>query len=131
MTLYPAVGGSATATIAVTATDGRTKDTYTVTVKRVAPLSGIALSSGALSPAFHPATTAYAVNAAFGTKVRITPAAATGCSYLLNGGAEPFVEVEEPLSGDPVVVTIVAMAGNGVTTVAYTVTVDWSQEQGA
>ncbi len=126
VTLRPAVGGSATATIAVTATDGVTKDTYTITVKRVAPLSGIKLSTGTLSPSFSPAATAYSVSLATGTALTITPAAASGATFTFNGEAKPSIDVTEPPGGGPVAVTIIAKASNGAGSITYTVTVNWS-----
>lgn len=126
VTLSPAVGSAATAAIALLATDGVTKDNYTVIVRRAVPLTGISLSAGTLSPAFAPATQAYTVNLTAGTPVTITPVAATGASFTINGDSEADVVVTEPVGDDPVVVTIVATASNGVTKITYTVTVNWS-----
>ncbi len=126
VTLRPAVGGSATAAISVTATDGYTKDNYTVVVKRAAPLSGVTLSTGTLSPSFSPATTAYSVSLATGTALTITPVAASGSSFTIDGNTVPNIVINEPVGGGPVIVTILAKASNGITSVTYTVTVNWS-----
>ncbi len=126
ITLRPAVGGVATAVIALIATDGVTKDSYTVIVRRAAPLSNITLSTGTLSPAFSPATTAYSVSLATGTALTITPVASSGSSFTIDGNTVPNIVLNEPVGGGPVIVIILAKASNGVTSVSYTVTVNWS-----
>ncbi|GKS09301.1 hypothetical protein YDYSY3_03010 [Paenibacillus chitinolyticus] len=75
--------GDNTITVVVTAQDGMTSETYTVTVKRAAPLSGnadlssLSLSAGTLNPAFAAGTTAYTVNVANSVNtVDVTPATA-------------------------------------------------------
>ncbi|EPD82190.1 cadherin-like beta sandwich domain-containing protein [Paenibacillus sp. HGH0039] len=75
--------GDNTVTVIVTAQDGRTSETYTVTVKRAAPLSGnadlssLALSAGTLNPAFAAGTTAYTASVANAVStVDVTPAVA-------------------------------------------------------
>lgn len=74
------VTGSNTITVVVTAQDGTTHSTYTITVTRPlssdANLSALALSTGTLSPAFAVATTTYNASVSNATaSVTITPTA--------------------------------------------------------
>ncbi|WP_405079938.1 cadherin-like beta sandwich domain-containing protein [Paenibacillus chitinolyticus] len=85
--------GDNTVTVIVTAQDGTTSETYTVTVKRAAPLSSnadlssLTLSAGTLDPAFAAGTTAYTANVANAVNtVDVTPAAADGTASIeVNG----------------------------------------------
>ncbi|MCY9597385.1 hypothetical protein PC41400_08855 [Paenibacillus chitinolyticus] len=81
--------GDNTITVVVTAQDGTTSETYTVTVNRAAPLSGnadlssLSLSAGTLNPAFAPGTTAYTVNVANSVNtVDVTPATADSTAFV-------------------------------------------------
>ncbi len=117
--------GSNVITIAVTSFDGTTL-TYTVTIVREqgAGLSGLTISSGALSPVFGSDTLAYTTaNVGFDTaSVTVTPTAATGTTITVNGVAAT--------SGQPAPVTlgigsntITIVTTTGGVTKTYTITV--------
>ena len=122
------VGGNVI-TIEVTAEDGETTRTYTVTVTRAAlplstdaTLSGLALSDIGIG-AFDPATTGYTAEVANDvTETRVTPTVNDGATYAikLNGVADDEVI---PLSVGGNVITIEVTAEDGETTRTYTVTV--------
>lgn len=118
------VGGSATATIVATASDGKTKVTYTVTVKRAALVTGIRLSTGTLSPAFSARTSAYTVTIpATVPSVTITPVKGSNVRTLtMNGKAVTSLPVSPTLT-KPVTVMIAAVATDRVTKFTYTLTV--------
>ena len=126
--------GSNTISVKVTAEDGTTTQTYTVTVTRAAPpassdasLSGLSLSGVTLSPTFAGDTVSYTASVANGVSsttvtatknqaaatVVITPddadASATGYQVGLNVGSNT--------------ITVKVTAADGVTTRTYTVTV--------
>jgi protocatechuate 3,4-dioxygenase beta subunit len=92
-----------------------------------ATLSALTLSSGALTPAFTPATTSYAatvVNATAG--ISVTPTATRqGTTVIVNGTvvASGAASASIPLAVGSNAIAIVVTAANGVTTGAYTVTV--------
>ena len=117
-------------TIEVTAEDGETTQTYTVTVTRAEPplsddatLRGLALSGVTL--AFDPATTSYA--AEVGNDVAETTVSPTvnddGAAYAvqLNGVADADGTVELAVGANPISVEVTAE--DGQTTKTYTVTV--------
>jgi hypothetical protein len=122
MPLTPVVGGSAKAIIVVTMTDGRTKQTYTVTVIRHAPLTGITLSAGvSLSPGFTTLTHEYTVSLpAAMDSVTITPQRAAGCNYVINSGTANTPYTSTLALGGHEDVTIVATAPDGHTSLTYT-----------
>lgn len=127
VTLTPAVGGSSTATISILATDGRTKDTYTVKVNRLAPLTNITMTAdGApVSIPFNPVFTAYAVyNIPAATSVTITPVKAAGCSFTINGDVMTSITLTKPVEGTETVI-IIAKSADGLTSITYTVTLTW------
>lgn len=115
--------------IEVTAHDG-TKKTYTVTVTRAADdasLSGLALSSGSLSPTFSSGTTGYTASVANGvSSITVTPTAndvnatvTVDGDPVTSGSASGAIGLNIGTNAIPVVVT----AQNGTTTSTYTVTV--------
>lgn len=112
--------------VVVTAEDGVTEETYTVTVTRAAPssdatLSVLSLSAGALSPAFAPATFGYTAsvpNAVDEIDVSATPAHA-GASRTINGGADTTVA----LAVGENLIEVAVTAEDGATTETYNVTV--------
>jgi uncharacterized repeat protein (TIGR02543 family) len=122
--------GLNTITVVVTAQDGATTGTYTVSVTRavsnVATLSALTLSSGTLSPTFATGTTSYtasvANSVATGYTVTGTPtqANATTAQYLGATGTELFTG---DLAVGPNVIRTVVTAQDGTTTSTYTVTV--------
>ena len=128
-TVALAVGGNAV-TIEVTAEDGQTAKTYTVTVTRAAPplsgdatLSGLALSG--ITLAFDPAITAYTAEVANdATETTVTPAVNhDGATYVvkLDGVADADGTVALAVGGNAV--TIEVTAEDGETAKTYTVTV--------
>ena len=124
-----AVGGNAIA-IEVTAEDGNTAKTYTVTVTRAAPpstdatLSGLTLS-GVNYGSFYTATTAY--NASVAHEVDETTVTPT----TNDDGASYVVKLDDAVDEDGTVqlavganaVSVVVTAEDGETTKTYTVTV--------
>jgi gliding motility-associated-like protein len=126
--------GNNVISIVVTAQDGLTKITYTVTVNRAAPpssnanLASITPSLGALTPAFATGTTAYAVNLAnshASIQIRFTVADATA-TVTINGTTVPpntySAAIALAVGTNPV--TIISTAQDGVTKITYTVNVN-------
>jgi hypothetical protein len=121
--------GSNPINVVVTAQDGTTTGTYTVTVTRVsssvATLSALALSSGTLSPTFASGTTNYTASVANAVStITVTPtraeANATTVQYLGATGTNLFTGA---LAVGPNVIRTVVTAQDGTTTNTYTVTV--------
>ena len=89
------VGSNTIITIVVTAQDGSTTKTYTVTVTRAAPstdatLSGLAISAGTLDPTFTSGTYIYDVSIPFnifGSTVTLTPTAKDPNATITVAGA--------------------------------------------
>lgn len=124
--LEPPVGGSATATIVATDKDNKSVTTYTVTVNRAKLISGIAVTSGTLTPAFDPMVTDYTVDvAATVSKVKITPMKMkTGVKYLyVDGSSKKSYAYAKPPVGGKDTVTIRAVATDKKSEVTYRVTV--------
>ena len=125
-----AVGSGNVITVVVTAQDGQTTQTYTVTVMRGgsadASLNSLSLSGMALSPAFASGTTAYtALVANSVTEATVTAMAAAGAAHevKLNGVADQD-GVVWLVVGSGNVIAVVVTAQDGVTTYRrYTVTV--------
>ena len=87
--------GDNTITILVTAEDGTTTQTYTLTVTRAAPipsdasLANLTISGGVLSPAFAATVTSYTINGQYGnqiTSATITPTATSPNSTITING---------------------------------------------
>ena len=124
-----AVGDGNVIAVVVTAQDGETTRTYTVTVTRAgsgdASLSALSFSGVTLSPVFVSGTTAYTASVANSvTETTVTATAAVGAGYevKLNGVVDQDGVV--PLAvGDGNVITVVVTAQDRETTQAYTVTV--------
>jgi hypothetical protein len=127
----PLVVGTNTITILVTAQDGTTINTNTVTVTRspsaVSTLSGLVLSSGTLSPTFASSTTTYTANVTNVTNsITVVPALTTvtasvtvNGTTVASGTASAFI----PLVVGTNTITTVVTAQDGVTMKTYTVTV--------
>jgi uncharacterized repeat protein (TIGR02543 family) len=116
--------------ILVTAPDGITQETYTVTVTRAASadatLSGLALSSGTLSPAFTSGTTSYTASVAnsvsTGYTVTVTKSQSTATTNQYLGASGTTAFAGNLTVGDNIIRTVVT-AQDGTTTSTYTVTV--------
>ncbi len=125
-------GGTTTAiNIVVTAQDGATTKTYTITVTRaasaIATLSNISLSSGMLSPVFAAATIAYTASVPnTTTSITLTPTTTdANATVTVNGTTTPSGTASGPIAlavGANKITTVVT-AQNGTTTKTYTVTV--------
>ena len=124
-----AVGAGNVITVIVTAQNGETTQTYTVTVTRAgyseASLSSLSLSGVALSPAFAAGTTAYSASVANSVmETTVTAIAAAGAAFdvRLNGVVDQDGVV--PLGvGSGNVIAVEVTAQNGESTQTYTVTV--------
>jgi gliding motility-associated-like protein len=122
--------GANTVTALITAQNGTTTNTYTVTVTRapsnIATLSGLTVSSGTLTPAFATATTSYTDVAhsvsSIAFRATTTDALAT---ETINGTAVPEGTVSPyiPLSVGVNNISIVVTAQDGVTQDTYTIAV--------
>ena len=128
ITLAP---GSNIINIVVTAADGTTMQTYTVTITRpastTATLSSLKISAGTLSPVFATATTSYTASVA-GTvaSVTITPTATiSGSTVTVNGTAVVSGTASGAISLNTGANTInvVVTAQDGVTKKTYTLIV--------
>ena len=122
-------------TIEVTAEDGNTSQTYTVTVTRAAPpstdatLSALSLS-GVDFGTFAPATTSYTAevaNSVSQTTVTPTPNHA-GASYVIKLGGATDADGVIALGVGSNVITVEVTAQDGQTTRTYTVTVTRAAE---
>ncbi len=117
-------------TIVVTAPDGVTKKTYTVTVTQVSnvsTLSNLVMSTGTLAPPFDQATIGYSASVlSSATSITVTPTSAdNGASISVNGFPviSGLASKTIPLVVGVNAITIVVTAPDGVTTTTYTVTV--------
>ena len=123
--------------IVVTAEDGTTTKTYTVTVTRAAPatlstdadLSGLTISAGTLSPTFAAATENYAVSVDNDVaSVMLTPTTADAAATLTVAGAAVTSGATSAAialtAGVAKAIAIVVTATDGTTTKTYTVTID-------
>ena len=128
--VIPLAVGSNVITVEVTAEDGNTVKTYTVTVTRAEPpstdatLSGLALS-GVNFGAFDPATTGYTASVANGVdEITVTPTVNDdGATYKIKLGGVADVDGTVSLNVGANVVTVEVTAEDGNTIKTYTVTV--------
>lgn len=134
----PALGGQSTVAVKVTAQNGYTTQTYTVTVVQVpssdATLASLAPSAGSLSPAFGSATTTYALVVPNGTASltltpRATSASVRSITLSRDGGAGVAVASGAASAAQPVpavgaqsVLALTVVAQDATTTVVYRVT---------
>jgi len=124
-------GGQTVISTIVTAQDGATTKTYTVTVNRapstVATLSKLGPSIGGLTPAFSAATTSYAISTANATaSMKLTPVSSdANATIKVNGTTVTSGTVFGPiaLAPGPNTITTLVTAQNGTTTKAYILTV--------
>ena len=126
----PLVVGNNTITILVTAQDGTTTSTYTITVNRistVATLSGLVMSAGTLSPIFASGTKVYTFSVANGvTGLTVSPTLTNSfATVTVNGAAATSGAASSsiPLVVGANPITLLVTAQDGVTTSTYTVTV--------
>jgi hypothetical protein len=118
-------------TILMTAPDGMTTKTYTVTVTRapstVSTLSALTLSSGSLNPGFVSNTASYTASVANATtSITVRPTlTATAATVRVNGSLVTSGSDSQsiPLTVGNNTITVVATAQDGTTTSIYTVTV--------
>jgi len=126
-----AEGAQTTITAVVTAQDGATTKTYTITVTRApsanANLSTLGQSAGGLTPAFSPATTSYTDNVSNATKsITLKPVSSdANATIKVNGTTVASGTAISPiaLAAGPNTITTVVTAQNGTTTKTYTLTV--------
>ena len=124
------VGSGNVISVVVTAEDGGTTQTYTVTVTRAgsadASLSALSLSGVTLSPAFASGTTAYTASVGHAvTETTVTATASDANASVevkLNGVVDQDGVVGLAV-GDGNVITVVVTAEDGETTQTYSVTV--------
>ncbi len=123
--------GANTINIAVTAADGITTKTYSVTVTRaassVATLATLHLSAGTLSPAFVSTTTTYTesvTNAVASVTITAKPTDANA-TMKVNGTVVAYGATSQSiaLNAGANTINIAVTAADGVTTKTYTVTV--------
>ena len=123
--------GEAVITVEVTAQDGETTETYTVTVTRAgssdASLSALALSGVTLAPAFAAGTTAYTAsvgNDVAQTTVTATAADANASAVITPADADTGTAGHQvTLAVGATTVSVTVTAEDGQTTRTYTVTV--------
>ena len=119
--------------IVVTAEDGVSTQTYTVTITRLVPLSDDAdlsslnLSVGSLDPAFNATTLTYSASVSFTTtSITVTPVLSdTNASVTVNGSFTDSGAASESINlneGDNTL-TLVVLAEDSTTIQTYTVTV--------
>ncbi len=124
--------GANTITTVVTAQDGTSTRTYTLTVNRAAAtnayLAGLALSRGTLNPSFNPNTTAYTASVDYYTSsIQVKPKLVdTTATITVNGTAVANGSYSSalPLNVGSNTINVVVTAQDGSTTMDYTVTVN-------
>jgi gliding motility-associated-like protein len=127
----PLAVGPNTVTTIVTAQDGSTTKTYTITITRALPaianLSALQLSTGVLSPAFAVNRTSYSASVVTGvSSTTVTPTATDPAATITVNGAivaSGGVSASLPLAIGPNTINTVVTAQDGITTKTYTVTV--------
>ena len=125
--------GNNTIAVVVSAADGSSVTTYTLSITRapavsnVATLSGLDISTGALSPAFAIGTTSYTASVANGvSSLTLTPTAtSSGASIRVNGVtvASGNASTALALAVGSNTLSVVVTAQDGATTATYTVLV--------
>lgn len=129
-----AVGNGNVINVVVTAQDGITTKSYSITVTRAAGgstnanLASLTISAGTLSPAFASGTISYTDSVSNATaSLTVTPTLADGTASLtVNGSAVTSGSASAPIAlsvGSGNVINVVVTAQDGVTTKTYTVTV--------
>jgi gliding motility-associated-like protein len=127
----PLVAGPNSITTVVTAQDGTTTQTYTITITRAPSmddnLAGIVLSAGTLSPAFAPGTTSYTASVANTiSNITVTPTGEeSNATITVNGVtvASGTASGAIPLTAGVNAITIAVTAQDGSSTKNYTISV--------
>lgn len=128
------VTGSNQVEVVVTAADGSTTRTYTIEIERAAPpasddatLSSLALSAGALDPAFDPAITTYTASVDSGTgSIELTAVPGDpGATLSLDGSplAAGVASAPVALAAGSNPLALLVTAADGSTTVTYSIDV--------
>ena len=124
----PFTGDTMDIAVTVTAEDGTTQVTYTITVNRGAPstdaaLSDLTINPGTLNPAFDPATLDYTVSVENGVSTITITATANnpGATITINGQTATTLDVS--LVEGTNTITVVVTAEDGTTQVTYTITI--------
>jgi hypothetical protein len=123
--------GANTITVLVTAQDGTSQKTYTVTVTRAAPssnadLSSLILDQGTLSPSFASGTISYTDDVAYTvSSLNVTPTIADSTATLKVNGSDATSgsAVNVPLNIGANTITVLVTAQDGTSQKTYTVTV--------
>ena len=125
--------GFNTVHVIVTAQDGTSTQTYTITVTRAAALtndatlSALSLSTGTLSPSFVSGTIAYTASIPYGaTSITTTPTTnQAGASVTVNGNATTSGSASSSLNMNigSNTITVIVTAQDTTTTNTYTITV--------
>lgn len=127
----PLAVGPNTITVVITAQDGITTDTYTITVIRAASsdasLIDITVSEGTLTPVFTSTTTAYADSVSYSvTSITVTPTINNNyATVVVNGVAVASGSPSNaiPLAVGENTITVIVTAQDGITTDTYTIMV--------
>lgn len=121
--------GVNTISVVVTAQDGVTTKTYTISVTRVAAsndnLVSLKLSSGTVSPSFAVATTSYTASVSV-SSMEVTPVAAdVNAKVTVNGSPVTSGSASEPIAlvMGANTIQVAVTAANGITNKTYTVVV--------
>jgi len=124
-----AIGGNPV-TIAVTASDGVTTQSYSLNITRTVGLSALTLSTGTLSPAFSGGTTSYTASVAV-SSITLTPTGADP-SYTITVGSAG-TPVSSGVASSPIALTpglnsipVKVTAADGVTSTTYTIGVTYT-----
>ncbi|MEJ8303877.1 cadherin-like beta sandwich domain-containing protein [Saccharibacillus sacchari] len=128
----PLAVGANTIQVVVTAQDGSTTKTYTITVTRAAAastdatLGSLAVNQGTLSPSFASGTTSYSVSVANSvSSINVTPTVnQANATVTVNGATTTSGSAQTiPLAVGANTIQVVVTAQDGSTTKTYTITV--------
>ncbi|RAV07364.1 cadherin-like beta sandwich domain-containing protein, partial [Paenibacillus contaminans] len=130
--------GANTVTVVVTAQDGMTTKTYTITVTRAkssnADLNALTLSAGTLTPGFTTGDVSYTASVGNAvTSIDVTPTVADSTATVtvnndtINSGSAKHVTLGVGTN----TVTVVVTAEDGTTTKTYTITVTRAKSSNA
>jgi gliding motility-associated-like protein len=127
-------GGNTIIPVEVTAADGITKNTYTITVSRPvsadASLTGLTTNAGSLNPVFNQAVSSYTLNVPYAVNTIKIGASTndTNATVTANGTVIPHGALSSVISLNEGsnIISIVTTAQDGTTTSTYTLTVNRS-----